>query len=139
MRLVAPYSADRIPALWERFTTWMEARCLLKPDSLKLGIAHDSPREVPPDECRYDACVVVSDDFEADDSVAVADLPGWKVGMTEFVGTASGVRQAGDALWASLAASGRKPGRPFIEIYRGNPAVPGQPGVFRCQLCFALD
>jgi AraC family transcriptional regulator len=138
MRLVAPYSAERIPALWERFMKWMEARGLLTPDCLKLGIAHDSPRLVAPEACRYDACVVVSDGFEADDSVVVAYLPGWKVGRTEFVGTASEVRKAGDALWASLADSGRKPGSPFIEIYRGDPAVPGRPGVFRCQLCFAL-
>jgi DNA gyrase inhibitor GyrI len=138
MRLVAPYSSETIPAHWERFIGWMEGRGLLTPDCLKLGIAHDSPRAIPPEQCRYDACVVVPDDFEADDSVSIADLPGWKVGMTGFVGTASEVRRAGDALWASLADSGQKPGSPFIEIYRGNPAVPGRPGVFKCQLCFAL-
>jgi len=138
MRLVAPYGAETIPALWERFIRWMEERGLLTPDCLKLGIAHDSPRVIPPEQCRYDACVVVANDFEADDSVSVADLPGWKVGMTEFVGTASEVRTAGDALWASLTDAGRKPCSPFIELYRGNPAVPGRPGVFKCQLCFAL-
>lgn len=138
MRSVAPYSAETIPALWGRFIEWMEERGLLTSDCLKLGIAHDSPRVVPPEECRYDACVVVSEEFEADDSVRVADLPGWKVGTTWFVGTASEVRKAGDALWASLADSGRKPVSPFIEIYRGNPEVGGRPGVFKCQLCFAL-
>jgi DNA gyrase inhibitor GyrI len=138
MRSVAPYDAETIPALWERFIGWMEGRGLLTPDCLKLGIAHDSPRVVPPDQCRYDACLVVPDDFQADDSIRVADLPGWKVGMTDFVGTASEVRLAGDTLWASLADSGRKPRGPFIEIYRGNPAVAGRPGVFKCQLGFAL-
>jgi AraC family transcriptional regulator len=138
MRSIARYGPETIPALWEKFIGWMERRGLLTADSLRLGIAHDSPRVVPPEQCRYDACVVVPDDFEADDAVTVSALPGWKVGMTEFVGTASEVRAAGDALWASLADSGRNPGSPFIEIYRGNSAVAGRPGVFKCRLCFAL-
>jgi DNA gyrase inhibitor GyrI len=138
MRSVAPYGPETIPALWEKFIGWMERRGLLTSDCLRLGIAHDSPRFVPPEQCRYDACVVVPDDFETDDSVTVSALPGWKVGRTEFVGAASEVRAAGDALWAVLVDSGRSPGSPFIEIYRGNPAVAGRPGVFKCQLCFAL-
>jgi AraC family transcriptional regulator len=138
MRWVGRYGADTIPALWERFITWMEKRGLLTSDCLKLGIAHDSPRVIAPEQCRYDACVVVGQDFETDESVSVTDLPDWKVGMTEFVGTASEVRGAGDELWTSLVESGRKPGSPFIEIYRGNPEVPGRPGAFKCRLCFAL-
>jgi AraC family transcriptional regulator len=139
MRWVGPYGPETIPALWQRFIQWMERRGLLAPDNLKLGIAHDSPRVVPPAQCRYDACLVVPEDFVPDEIVSVTNLPGWKVGTTELVGTAHDVRSAGDALFTQLVESGLNPGSPFIEIYRGNPEVPGQPGTFRSQLCFALS
>lgn len=105
LRAVGPYGAERIPALWERFVGWMERRGLLTTDSLRLGIAHDSPRIVPPEQCRYDACLVVPAEFPADGAVLVTDLPGWELGLTEFVGTPAEVRPAGDALWAALASA----------------------------------
>jgi AraC family transcriptional regulator len=139
MRLVGPYGPETIPALWERFIKWMQGRGLLTPDCLRLGVAHDSPRLIAPEQCRYDACLVVPGDFVGDESVSMADLPGRKVGMTEFVGTAGEVRSAGDALWGWLVRSGGKPGSPFLEIYCGDPAGAGRPGAFKCQLCYALS
>lgn len=138
LRLVGPYGPVTIPALWTRFITWIEGRGLLTAESLRLGIAHDSPRDVAPERCRYDACLVVPDDFSPDAVVSVADLPGCRLGVTDFVGQAADVRGAGDALWTELVASGQRPRSPFVEIYRGNPAVPDQPGAFRCQLGYTL-
>jgi len=140
MRHVGPYGAGGIPALWERFRTWMGTHDLLGPDSIKLGIGHDDPEVTAPEKCRYDACVVVPGGFQADRWVNVADVPGGKYAETEFVGTAHAIREAWETLYRSwLPGSGYQPDdRPCLEIYRGNPSVDSRRGTFRCELCMPV-
>jgi AraC family transcriptional regulator len=56
------------------------------------------------------------------------------------VGTAHEIRAAWDTLYRTwLPGSGYEPDdRPCFELYRGNPAVEGKPGAFRCDLCLPV-
>lgn len=140
MRHVGPYGAHGIPALWERFSKWMETRGLSGPDAIKLGIGRDDPEVTAPEKCRYDACVVVADRFEGDTWVNVTDVPPGKYAVREFVGTAHEIRDAWESLYRDwLPGSGYQPDeRPCLEVYRGNPNIAGRPGTFRCELCVPL-
>jgi AraC family transcriptional regulator len=137
MRYVGPYGAHGIPALWKRFREWMETRGLFGPDSIRLGIGHDNPDVTAPEQCRYDACVVVPETFAGDKRVNVIDVPGGKYAIAEFVGTADKIREAWEALYRSwLSGSSYQPdNRPCLEVYRGNPEADGRPGTFHCELC----
>ena len=76
MRYVGPYGAHGIPETWTRFDKWMEA-CGLRPEGrVTVGVGYDDPRITAAEQCRYDACVVVPADFQADRRVSVMDLPG---------------------------------------------------------------
>ena len=140
MRHVGPYGAHGIPALWKRFEKWMETHDLLGPDSIKLGIGRDDPEVTAPEKCRYDACVVVPERFEADQWVNVTTVPGGKYAVNVFVGTAHEIGAAWEALYRTwLPGSGYEPeDRPCLEIYRGNPGVSSRPGAFRCELCVPI-
>lgn len=137
MRYVGAYGPGGIPELWKRFGKWMERRGLAGSDAIKLGIGHDDPDVTAPEKCRYDACVVVPDGFAGDSCVNVVDVPGGKYAVTEFIGTLDSIRGAWEALYEFwLPASGYEPDdRPCLEVYRGNPAVGGGAGRFRCELC----
>ncbi|HYE94384.1 MAG TPA: helix-turn-helix domain-containing protein, partial [Terriglobales bacterium] len=63
MRHVGPYGAHGIPELWRRLRVWMGARGLLGANSIMLGIGRDDPEVTAPEQLRYDACVVVPEDF----------------------------------------------------------------------------
>jgi AraC family transcriptional regulator len=137
MRHVGPYGARGIPELWQRFTEWMKTHDVIGPHAVKLGIGLDDPAVTPAEKCRYDACVVMPQDFRGDRWVNVTDIPGGKYGVMPFIGTAHEIGGAWDALYRSwLPGSGYEPDdRPCLEIYRGNPEVGERPGTFRCQLC----
>ena len=139
MRNVGPYGAHGIPELWMRLQRWISTHDLdLGPGPrVKLGIALDDPSITAPERCRYDACVVVPASFTADRWVNVTDVPGGRFAVTAFVGTAHEIEAAWDRLYAGwLPGSGYQPDdRPCLEIYRGDPGVPGKPGAFRCELC----
>jgi AraC family transcriptional regulator len=140
MRHVGPYGAGGIPALWARFRQWMAARGLVEAECLRIGIGHDDAWVTPPEKCRYDACVEVTPDFQADRYVNLVELPGGRYGVTRFSGTPDRITGAWDALYrAWLPGSGYQPDdRPCLELYRGDPGVAGRPGAFRADLCLPV-
>jgi AraC family transcriptional regulator len=137
MRHVGPYGAAGIPALWIRFRKWMSTHGLVEADAMRIGIGHDDRWVTPPEKCRYDACVVVPQDFAGDRFVNVTELPGGRYATSTYLGLAHRVPHAWDALYRSwLPDSGYEPDdRPCLEIYRGNPRVGGRPGTLRTDLC----
>lgn len=137
MRYVGPYGAHGIPELWAKFNKWMDARGPLSGTRITLGIAHDDPAVTSPEKCRYDACVVIPADFQADRWVNVTDIPNGKYAITQFVGTAHEIAGAWSGMYTSwLPESGYQPDdRPCLEVYRGNPTVDAKSHTFRCELC----
>jgi AraC family transcriptional regulator len=136
MRYVGPYGAHGIPELWTRLRAWSAGHDLGPGPQVKLGVAYDDPSITAPENCRYDACVVVPPDFTPDSLVDVRDVPGGRYAIAEFVGTAQEIEGVWDRVFAGwLPGSGYQPDdRPCYELYRGDPSVGGGPGVFRCEL-----
>jgi AraC family transcriptional regulator len=136
MRYVGPYGAHGIPELWVKLRTWLEARGLGSPDSIRLGVAHDDPAVTAPERCQYDACVVVPPDFVPDRAVSVTDVAGGRCAIATFEGSAREIQGAWDRVFADwLPRSGYQPDdRPCYELYRGNPMKDTKSGVFRCEL-----
>ena len=140
MRYVGPYGPHGIPALWERLREWMRPRGIDGPGAIKLGIAHDDPDVTAVERLRYDAGVVVPDDFAGDKWVNLTDVPGGRVAIRAFAGTADEIEEAWSALYRTwLPGSGFEPDdRPCLELYRGSPEVAGRAGAFRCELCIPV-
>ena len=140
MRYVGPYGPHGIPALWQRLHEWMRTRGLEAPNTITLGIAHDDPDVTAIERLRYDACVVVPNDFKGDKWVNVMDVPAGRHAMTAFTGTAREIEDAWGAFYRTwLPGSGFEPDdRPCLELYRGNPEVAGRPSAFRCELCIPV-
>jgi len=115
------------------------ARDLRQPGTLTIGIGHDAPRIADPDKLRYDACIVVREDFRPDRFVNVADLPGGKYAVARFEGAPTGISEAWDTLFTTwIPSSGYQPeDRPCLELYRGDGARPA-PGHLRCELCLPV-
>jgi len=136
MRYVGPYGARGIPELWTSFRKWMGTRDLPMETTIRLGVGYDDPSITAAEKCRYDACVVVAQDFKPDRWVNVMDLPSGKCAVYEFTGGAHDIVTAWDRAFASwLPGSGYQPDdRPCCEVYRGATMVDAKKGIFRCEL-----
>lgn len=53
--------ADAVNRAWGRMFSWMDANGLGAEVDIGYGLAHDNPRTMPPELCRYDACIPVPD------------------------------------------------------------------------------
>ncbi|EJP6473537.1 GyrI-like domain-containing protein [Clostridium botulinum] len=52
--------------IMEQFKNWAREKNLFNKSSIILGIAQDNPKLTEAKYCRYDTCLVVSDEFKVD-------------------------------------------------------------------------
>lgn len=138
MRHIGPYgTSGGISALWSGLMRWIGSRDLRHPEMLTVGIGHDAPSIVAPDRLRYDAGLVVGDDFKPDRTIDVAELPGGKYAVTLFQGSAAVITAAWDRLYTIwLPGSGYQPeDRPRLELRRGYDSPADH---LRCELCLPI-
>lgn len=140
MRHFGPYGTKgAIAALWARLWRWIRSRDLVRPGMLTVGIGHDAPGIVAQQKLRYDAGVIVGDDFKPDRTVDVTNLPGGKYAVALFQGPATVITDAWAKLYTAwLPVSGYQPGdRPRLELRRDHGLrLPA--GHFRCELCLPI-
>lgn len=65
IRKTGPYGLENMPIM-EQLKSWAREKNLLNESSIILGIAQDNPQFTDPKDCRYDTCLVVSDEFKVD-------------------------------------------------------------------------
>lgn len=66
VRQTGPYGPG-LEKAWNRIAEWAGKNGLLGPNDAALGISWDNPELTPPESCRYDACVVLPESFQADE------------------------------------------------------------------------
>lgn len=140
MRHFGPYGTKgAITALWTNLWRWIRSRDLLQPGMLTVGIGHDAPGIVAQDKLRYDAGLIVGNDFKPDRAVDIANLPGGKYAVALFQGPATVITEAWGRLYTAwLPGSGYQPeDRPRLELRRDHELrLPA--GHFRCELCLPI-
>jgi len=80
-------STSKMATIWLKMTDWVKRRGLLNQDTIFLGLHNDYWDTFAEGKYRYDAAIVVPEDFEFDDEVNTVRLPGGLVAMTEFQGS----------------------------------------------------
>ncbi|MCK5124751.1 MAG: GyrI-like domain-containing protein [candidate division Zixibacteria bacterium] len=84
IRHMGPYQ-ECGPA-WEKLYEWAMKNGIDIKKSLWIGASYDDPENTPPEKIRYDACVVIPENFKEDDTVKVQELPGGKYAMAIHMG-----------------------------------------------------
>lgn len=120
------------------FNPWRTAHGLQH--RVTYGIAQDDPANTPPEQCRYDACVEVADDYVAAPPAATTRFPGGRFAAVRYRGNPADIGQAWMAFYSkALPASGLQvvPG-PCFERYDADYHEDTATGVFECDLCISI-
>lgn len=105
----------------ERLKLWAESEGLLNGDSVILGIARDNPEQTKPEDCRYDACLVVSEEYAPDaEAVQPGEIPGGLYAVFLVEHTAKALERVWKEIFPELSKRGLEPdgSRPVLERYR---------------------
>jgi AraC family transcriptional regulator len=99
MRCTGPYGDPAIEQTWQRFAAWHQQHGLHASQRTLLGIYQDRPAITPPEQCRYDCCVEVAEDFMPSTEVALQDFAGGRYVCGYFSGDTADIHAA----WAHLS------------------------------------
>lgn len=87
MRHIGP--VEQTANIWPKMVAWAKRNQLFSPNSIFLGIHNDYWDENAKDKYRYDAAIVIPDNFTPCDDVNTFTIAGGEVAMTEFSGSLS--------------------------------------------------
>ena len=118
---VGPY--HEVGDTWKKLCTWAGPRGLLGPNTKFLGVCHDDPKVTPPDKIRYDACLQVDENVEAEGDVGVQVIPAREYATTRHQGPYEKLSETYAQLFGKwLPENGREPSAaPCLEFYLNSP------------------
>ena len=107
-RNVGPYGKGNYTTM-ERIKEFAKDNNLFNEDTIILGISRDNPETIKPEKCRYDACVVVSENFKTEESdIQKGIIEGGKYAVFIIEHTAEAVKKAWNEIFDEVLRSGYK-------------------------------
>jgi DNA gyrase inhibitor GyrI len=119
IRKVGPYGTGNIQTM-EKLKNWSDSNKLLNNQSIIFGIAQDNPEETRPEDCRYDVCIVVSNEFCInDDLVKQGNIIGGQYAIFKISHTAEAVKKVWTEIFPELINQGYQydKTKPILERY----------------------
>lgn len=135
IRQIGAYGERNVKTM-EQLKHWAKANNLTNSKSVILGIAHDDPQTTPPENCRYDACIVLADQrFPTGDKVQHGEIVGGKYAVFTVKHTAEALEQAWGEIFPVLSEYGYLPDttRPILERYAAE-----QVEQHLCEICVPI-
>lgn len=130
VRQVGPYGPGNSQAM-EQLKQWAAGENLITASTILLGIPQDNPQQTPPENCRYDACIVISDAYQMADSISVGELSGGEYLVCQVRHTAEDIQKAWAEIFAVIQNSGyQMDNKPIIERYIGDMNINDY-----CEIC----
>ena len=94
VRRVGPYGNYNVQTM-EELKNWARSNNLFDDETVIYGIAQDNPETTEPEKCRYDTCIVVSDEYLAvDNYISYGRIVGGIYEVFKIEHTAQAVMQA---------------------------------------------
>lgn len=119
MRRIGQYGPANIQVM-ENLKKWAKENNLLE-SAILFAIPQDNPETTLPDNCRFDACIVLPNDYQVDDSVIEGEVSGGKYLVYEVNHTAEAIQKAYYEIFQSLQSNGYKTdNKPIMEKYTGD-------------------
>lgn len=120
VRQIGPYGPANIEAM-EKLKKWAEEKSLLTESAVIFGIPLDNPKTTLPENCRYDASIVISKDYQHDGSISEGKLSGGNYVIYKIKHTAEDIQQAWTEIFPYMQNSGYQiADKPILERYTGD-------------------
>lgn len=102
IRRIGPYGLENVKIM-EELKSWAREKNLFNENSIILEIAQDNPQFTEPKDCRYDICLVVSDEFKVDNKhINFGKTIGGKYCVFKISHTVDGIQKAWMEMFSEL-------------------------------------
>lgn len=132
MRRIGTYGVENFK-LMENFKKWVSENNLLGKGTI-YAIAQDNPEITPPENCRYDICITISNDYNIDNLVNEAELEGGDYAIYKINHTTENVQRAWSEIFIDLKQNGYIiDNKPTMERYSKDMIDNGY-----CEICVPI-
>ena len=119
VRRVGPYGPENIKVM-EKLKRWAREKDLLK-SAILFGIPQDNPETTQPENCRFDACIVISENYEIDETISENEISGGKYLVYEVNHTAIAIQKAYENIFLAIQNNEFEiDNKPIMERYTGD-------------------
>lgn len=117
-RATGPYMQSSQEA-WNKMVAWAGPKGLFTPETRFIGVGYDDPNTTAPELLRYDACITVAPEVQADGEASIMELPGGEYAVVVHKGPYENLIKTYMWLYGVwLPKSGREASmRPGYEVY----------------------
>ncbi|MBM7871651.1 DNA gyrase inhibitor GyrI [Clostridium pascui] len=119
IRKTGPYGSENVQIM-EQLKSWAIEKNLFNESSIILGIVQDNPQFIESKDCRYDTCLVVSDEFKVDNKyINFGKIIGGKYWVFKINHTVDAMQKAWMQIFSELSKRNYEfdDRRPIIERY----------------------
>lgn len=119
IRNIGPYGISNVQTM-EKLKKWAKVNHLFNDKSIIFGIAQDNPETTKPENCRYDACIVISNCYLITDRyVREGNIVGGNYAIFKINHTTEAVQKAWIDIFPELSRQGYQfdKTRPIMERY----------------------
>jgi len=119
LRQVGPYGPHNVEVM-EKLKRLAKKKGLFTEDSIILSIARDNPKETSSENCRYDAGIVISSEYQVEDDFSEDQLVGGQYAIYRVKHTAEEIQKAWITIFPDLLEAGCQVDlKPTFERYYG--------------------
>ena len=102
----------------EKLKEWAKKRNLFNKDAVIFSIAQDNPETTLPENCRYDACIIISNDYVIDENVNECEFIGGKYTVFKILHTSEEIQKVYTEIFQNVLKEGLEiANKPIIEKY----------------------
>ena len=110
---------------WNKLMVWGQQKNLLKEETQMFGLCYDDPKETPPEELRYDACISIPENgIEGDENVKILNIENGEYAVTMVKGPYKNLTNVWEKLfveWLPQSSMKYKTDVPCVERYLNSP------------------
>ncbi|WP_050183402.1 AraC family transcriptional regulator [Domibacillus robiginosus] len=133
VRQVGPYGFANIQAM-QTLKKWTAENDLLSETSIVLEVSQDNLETTLPENCRDDACIVLSEDDQIDDFMSESELCGGNYAIYKVKHAMEDIQKAWGCIVSELSNSGYQiDDRPSFERYERKLVSNHQ-----CEICVPI-
>ncbi|MEF3355896.1 GyrI-like domain-containing protein [Paenibacillus sp. GYB006] len=130
VRQVGPYGSDNNQGM-QRLKEWAKEENLLTESAVLFGISQDNPETTPPEQCRYDACIVIPRDYQMNNIISESELPCGDYAIFKIKHTAEDIQKAWNQIFPAIQSGGYlMDNKPVLERYKGDMILDDY-----CEIC----
>jgi len=119
IRKTGSYGSENTQIM-EQLKSWGKKKDLFNENTIILGIVQDNPKFTEPKDCRYDACLIISDEFKVDnDHINFGRTIGGKYCVFKISHTVDAMQKAWMEIFSELSKRNYEfdDTRPILERY----------------------